>query len=276
MKRLAIGLLPPLVTESIRGLRRWFSPPIAALKYSPCGWDETLIADASQGWNSTGVVEATEKENEESFRLLQRGGPFGTGHQHNLHVSFAYVLALAAQRKTFLSIMDWGGGLGYCYHVAKAALPGISIEYHCKEIEVLATAGRRTIPEVTWWTDETCLDRLYDVIILSGSLQYAQDWDGQLRRIVQAATNWLFITRLPVVEYASTYAAVQSVYGAKMLHWQFNRTSVLDVVKALGFEIVREFEVGDRPYIQGAPEQCELRGWLFRRRSIASTAKEKA
>lgn len=275
MKRLAIGLLPPLVTESVRGLRRWLSPPMAALEYSPCGWDETLIAGASSGWNSAGVVEATQRENSESFWLLQRGGPFGTGHQHNLHVSFAYVLALAAHHKTSLSILDWGGGLGYYYHVAKAALPGVSIEYHCKEIEVLATAGRQTIPEVTWYTDETCLDCLYDVIMLSGSLQYAQDWEGQLQRIAQAVTDWLYITRLPVVEHVPTYAAVQRVYGSKMLHWQFNRTRVLSVVKALGFEIVREFEVGDRPYIQGAPEQCELRGWLFRRSSNVSAAKER-
>ena len=28
---------------------------------------------------------------------------------------------------------------------------------------------------------------------------------------------------------------------------------------------MREFVVGDRPYIKGAPEQCEIRGWLFRR-----------
>lgn len=265
MKRLAIGLLPPLVTESVRGLLRWLNPPVAALEYSPFGWDERLIAGAPPGWNSAGVVEATRAENAESFQILQRGGPFGTGHQHNLHVSFAYVLALAAHHKTSLSILDWGGGLGYYYYVAKAALSGASIDYHCKEIEVLATAGRQTVPEVTWYIDETCLGRLYDVIMLSGSLQYAQDWEGQLRRIAQAATDWLYITRLPVVEHVPTYAAVQRVYGSKMLHWQFNRTSVLGVVRALGFEIVREFEVGDRPYIHGAPEQCELRGWLFQR-----------
>lgn len=96
MKRLAIGLLPPLVTESVQGLRRWLNPPVAALEYSPLGWDEMLIADASPGWNSAGMVEATRAKNAESYRLLQRGGPFGIGHQHNLHVSFVYVFALGS------------------------------------------------------------------------------------------------------------------------------------------------------------------------------------
>lgn len=265
MRSLAVGLLPPLVTELVRKLRRRLNPPLPVLEYSPSGWDESLISGPSSGWNADSVVEATYVENLESCRALQYGGPFGIGHQHNLHVSFAYVLALAARCKSSLSILDWGGGLGHYYRVATAALPGVKIDYHCKEIPVLATAGRRAVPEVSWYTDETCLDRLYDVIMLSGSLQYAQDWEGQLRHLTKAAADWLYITRLPVVEQAPTYAAVQRVYGSEMLHWQFNRVSVLNAVKALGFEVVREFEVGDRPYIQGAPEQCELRGWLFRR-----------
>lgn len=101
--------------------------------------------------------------------------------------------------------------------------------------------------------------------MLSGSLQYAQDWEGQLQRIAQAATDWLYITWLPIVERVPTFAAVHRVYGSKMLHWQFNRASLLGAVIALGFEVERKAEVGDRPFIQGAPEQCELRGWLFRR-----------
>ena len=265
MKRLARGLLPPLVTESLRGFGQWLNPPVVALEYSPLGWDETLVVDGSPGWNAAGVVEATQAENEQSYRLLLHGGPLGTGHQHNLHVSFAYVLALAARHKTTLSILDWGGGLGYYYYVAKAALPGTSIEYHCKEVDALAAAGARAVPEVTWYSDESCLDRTYDVIMLSGSLQYAQDWEDQLRRISRAAFDWLYLTRLPVVEHVPTYAALQSVYGTRLLHWQFNRASVLGVVRSLGFDVVREFEIGDRPYIRGAPEQCELRGWLFRR-----------
>jgi hypothetical protein len=39
----------------------------------------------------------------------------------------------------------------------------------------------------------------------------------------------------------------------------------LTVVEDEGFSIVREFVVGDRPYIKNAPEQCELRSWLFRK-----------
>jgi len=36
-------------------------------------------------------------------------------------------------------------------------------------------------------------------------------------------------------------------------------------VKETGLILVREFVVGDLPYIKNAPEQCEMRGWLFKR-----------
>jgi hypothetical protein len=44
-----------------------------------------------------------------------------------------------------------------------------------------------------------------------------------------------------------------------MLHRQFDHSNLLS------FAIEREAEIGDRPYVKGAPEECELRGWLFRR-----------
>lgn len=266
IKQLAIGVLPPFVTESIRALRRRLNPPLPVLEYAPNGWDDKLVVDsASAGWNAPSVVDATRVENAESYRLLRSGGPLGTGHQHNLHVSYAYVLARAAHGKATLSVLDWGSGLGYYCYVAKAALPEIAIDYHCKETPVLAAAGRQTVPEASWYSDEICLARKYDVILLSGSLQYAQDWEGQLRRIAVAAGEWLYITRLPVVERVPTFAAVQRVYGSTMMHWQFNRANLLGLVESLGFVIDREFEIGDRPCVKDAPEPCELRGWLFRR-----------
>lgn len=265
IRRLAIGLLPPLLADSIRRLRRRLRPPPAVLEYSSSGWDESVLSGASSGWNVDSVVEATRAENVESERSLLNGGPLGVGHQHNLHVSFAYVLARTAHCKTSVSVLDWGSGLGYYYLVARAAVPEVSVEYHCKETPVLAAAGQKVIPEAAWYSDETCLGRGYDLVMLSGSLQYAQDWQGQLRRISNAASEWLYITRLPVVEKVPTFAAVQRIYGSVMLHWQFNRASVLSFVESLGFVAEREFEIGDRPYVKDAPEQCELRGWLFRR-----------
>ncbi len=265
LRRVIVALLPPIVTDSYRALRRKWNPPLPILEFSPRGWDEGQIVSSSSGWNAESVVEATRAENVESIRLLLNGGPLGIGHQHNLHASFAYVLARAAHNKGSLSVLDWGSGLGYYYYVAKAALPEVDIDFHCNETATLAAAGRQVVPEATWYADTTRFDRQFDVVMLSGSLQCLRDWKDQLRAVAGSAAEWLYITRLPVVDRVPTFAAVQRVYGSVMLHWQFNRAEVLSFVESLGFEVEREFEIGDRPDVKNAPEPCELRGWLFRR-----------
>ena len=80
-----------------------------------------------------------------------------------------------------------------------------------------------------------------------------------------AAGDYLFLTRVPVVESAASFVAVQDAYGTRMLHAQFNKDELLEAVAQTGLDLVRELVVGDRPLVKGAPEQCELRGWLFRR-----------
>jgi putative methyltransferase (TIGR04325 family) len=274
LKRVAVELLPPVLTNWIRSLRRRLRPQEEILEYLPSGWDELMLSGVSTGWNVESVVQATLIENAESHRLLSIGGPFGAGHQHNLHVSFAYVLARAARNKTAISVLDWGSGLGHYCLVAKAAVPEISVDYHCKETPLLAAAGAKVVSDATWHSDEACLSRCYDVVMLSGSLQYAKDWQAHLRRIADATDEWLYITRLPVVENVATFAAIQRVYGSVMLHWQFNCAIVLKFVASLDFVVEREFEIGDRPYIKNAPEQCELRGWLFRRVNSLSKRKD--
>jgi putative methyltransferase (TIGR04325 family) len=96
-------------------------------------------------------------------------------------------------------------------------------------------------------------------------LQYMEKWQKFLQDISAAVGEYLLLTRVPVVEKSNSFVAIQKVYGRQMLHWQFNQDTLLKAVKDTGLSLVREFVVGDRPYIKNAPEQCELRGWLFRK-----------
>jgi hypothetical protein len=50
-----------------------------------------------------------------------------------------------------------------------------------------------------------------------------------------------------------------------MLHQQHNPKEQMETVNETGLTPVREFVTGDPPYIKGASEQCEMRGWLFKR-----------
>ncbi len=256
-------------------VERLLYPPL--LEYAPDGWHSVLNESDNVGWNATNVVTA-EKAKWDAFGAVIAGTePLGFSHEHadfadnrvvpfhNVHITYGYVLALAAHQKATLSVLDYGGGLGHYFQIGKALLPDILLDFHCKEMASIAEAGKMLNPDILWHTDDGCMKRKYDLVMINGSLQYLENWQQFLRDISESVGDYLFLTRVPVIEKADSFVAVQNIYGTHMLHGQFNQNDLLQVVKDTGLTLFREFVVGDRPYIKNAPEQCELRGWLFRK-----------
>jgi putative methyltransferase (TIGR04325 family) len=271
--------IPPVVFKGVHFIQDRFGKP--ALEYAPDGWQTRLDNSRSQGWNVDSVID-TEKVKWDAFcRNLEGPAPLGFSHEHtdmsatrdpnfhNVHISYAYVLALTAHKKDRISVLDWGGALGHYYLIAKAVLPDVSIEYHVKEVPLMSKTGKQLNPEVHWYNDESCLERDYDLIMMNGSIGYMEDWADVLNRIANSVKEYLFLFRLLVVQNSPSFVAIQRLYNSMMLHQQLNQVELLDAVKETGLTIVREFVVGDRPYIKGAPEQCEMRGWLFKRETTS-------
>ena len=279
IKRIAKFLLPPIVIESRRDVLRRLEKKQPALEYAPAGWKTVLPQTTNVGWNSTHAVD-TERARWEAFCAnLQGPGPLGFSHEHedqsevrsvklhNIHITYAYVLARAAHQKTTVSVLDWGGSLGHYYLLGKAVLPDVTLDFHCKEVPLTAEAGKQLNPDVHFYADESCLARTYDLVMITSSLEYIEDWADTLRRIVSVAKEYLFLMELPVVDHGPGFVAIQRRYGTWMLHEQYNQGALLQVVEGMGLRMVREFVTGHRPYIKNAPEQCELRSWLFRKES---------
>lgn len=113
--------------------------------------------------------------------------------------------------------------MGHYYVLGRAVLPGVELDFHCKEMPRIAALGQQLNPEVYWHVDENCLERSYDLVMINGSLQYSQEWADLLPRLAGATTNYLFLTRLPVVEYGKGFVAIQHAYGTQMPHQQLNQ-----------------------------------------------------
>ena len=161
--------IPPIVIKCAQAVKNLLQKPV--LEYAPDGWQTQLNNSKNQGWNVDSVVD-NEKTKWDAFcRNLEGSGPLGFSHEHtdlsvirnpnfhNVHISYAYVLTLTAHHKDRISVLDWGGSLGHYYLVGKAVLPDVSIEYHVKEVPLMAEAGKRLNPEVHWYDDESCLER---------------------------------------------------------------------------------------------------------------------
>lgn len=132
----------------------------------------------------------------------------------------------------------------------------------------MAAAGREISPDILWYTDDRCLSRSFDLVMVNGSLQYIREWRELLPRLAASTQRLLLLTRVPVVTRSAGFVAVQQAYGQRLLHQQFNRGELLGVIADAGLVPVREFVVDDRLYVRGAPEQCEMAGWLFRPQGV--------
>lgn len=279
IRNLARLLVPPLLARPLA--RLWPSGERPSLEYAPDRWRTLEKIGGTAGWNTDSVVQA-ERAKWEAFRdNLNGAGPLGFSHEnndltairnisfHNIHLTYAYVLAQAAWQKPNIGVLDWGGGLGHYYAIGKAMFPELGLDYYCHEVPLMCERGKELCPEVHFCSDDTCLQRSYDLIMINGSLGYFPDWKDILERIIASVKNFLFLTRVLVVEKSPSFVVLQRTeeynYHSNMLTQVFNKHELLGVVERAGLTMLREFVVEDPPTIAGAPENCVESGWLFKR-----------
>jgi putative methyltransferase (TIGR04325 family) len=288
------GFTPPYLWRALKwakdGLRaRGEAEPVLApppaepgqppeWEYVPEGW-----ARPARGWNADAVAQAYLDSWPSYVEALFGPGPLGIEHgvaigepvdrhdraAHNTIVSYGYVAALAGHRARRLSILDWGGGLGHYEPLTSALLPGVDLEFHCKELPAVVELGRRLSPDVHFHDDESCLERRYDLVLASSSLQYAEDWRHLLLALGEATAGYLFVTRLPVALRASSFVVLQRAYrygyDTEYLGWVVSREELLREAASARLELVREFLLSAWFSAPGAPEDpVEHRGYLFR------------
>jgi putative methyltransferase (TIGR04325 family) len=277
IKQLIKRLAPPILVDAGRALRdRDGKNHRPEWEYVPEGW--RVVDPRIKGWNQATVVETLLRQWPEYVEAL-RGpaairGYYGvsTGPvsyvAHNVFMTFGYVVALAASKREHLSILDWGGGLGHYYVLAKALLPEVTIDYSCRELPLICEAGRKLLPEVRFFDDDSCTAQKYDLVLASSVLQYREDWQSALAKMISVA-DYLYLTRLPVVEESPSFVGVQRSYAngyrTEYLGWFFNRRALLDCLEASSMHLIREFHIEPHPDVLNAPAPCNHRGFLARR-----------
>jgi putative methyltransferase (TIGR04325 family) len=245
-------------------------------EYVPEGW-----ARPAKGWDVDAVARAYGDKWPAYLAAIAAPNPLGVHHEtaevttgdvgaHNMLVSFAYVIALASRGHDRLSVLDWGGGLGHYRALARSVVPGLELEYHVKETPAICAQGREVAPEIVFHEDESCLERRYDLVVASSSLQYAQDWRGLLDRLAGAAESYLYVARVPVALSAPSFVVLQRAYAygyeTDYLGWVLNRHEFLAYAAGAGVSLAREFLLDARFAAVGAPETpVEHRSFLFNR-----------
>lgn len=273
MRTLVRRLLPPVMVEAARWVRDALGAPewsVARGGFAEAraltGWDDPSVAETQAArWN--GFVART--NGTAPLGLSSESDPRFPADEaaHNTVMVFAYALARAAHGLERMTLLDWGGGLGQYGVLARALLPEVAVEYHCRDLPGLVKRGRALQPDTRFHEDDGCLARRYDLVLASSSLQYHEPWRETLARLAGATGRFLLVTRLPVVLEAPSYVVIQRphAHGYRTAYpgWVLNRTELLDAAGASGLRCVREFLILEHPRIPGAPAPCHYRGFLF-------------
>jgi putative methyltransferase (TIGR04325 family) len=251
--------------------------PLPEWEYLPGGWPP---GDArGSGWDHPSIAPVMTAALPDFIRIVTGTEPLGiyplaplarSESGHNVSMTFGYAVARAALGRASLSVLDWGGALGHYALMAQALVPELPLRYTIKDLPELCTVGRALMPWVSFETDErACLEQRYDLVVASASLSYSEHWQTVLTGLAQAATGFLFVTRISVVRTAPSFVVVQRPhsmgYQTEYLTWVFNRDELLAVVQAAGLTLERAFIAGPPTGFPGAPEAAETAGFLFKR-----------
>jgi putative methyltransferase (TIGR04325 family) len=277
----AVDFIPPVLLppakKFIRAARRIAgTSQRRGWQFVPEGWR----TPPEVGWSDPSVVETQKRKWPDFVAMVSGTGMLGVAHEmpriandvvphHNVIMTFAYVVARAAAQRSRLSVLDWGGGMGHYAVIARSVLPEMAFDYTVKDMPQLCRAGREVLPDVRFVADdESWLNEKFDLIMASGSLQYKENWRDLLHQFTEASNGWIYVTRIPVVEHASSHVIVQRPYhvgyNTEYISWVFNRAEFLDGAKGVGLTLVREFIMESGLLADGAPEEFRWGGFLFR------------
>jgi len=282
MKKIIKEVVPPILWKSLKLAKQSLSAQRGYIEweYMPNGWETAKTDPNIKGWDVESVLQAYKSNWSNFLKTLEGTLPLGLSPEsreserfnltfHNLMMSYGYALALASRNKSSISMLDWGGAIGHYYLISQKLIPDVEINYHCKDVPVLAEYGKTLFLEANFYDDESCLEHQYDFILVSGSLQYSENWRHTLSQLAKATSGYLFVTRLPTVQKTSSFVMIQRPYqygyDTEYLGWCFNRQEFLKFADELNLKLVREFIVEELPNIHKAPEQPNHWGFLFKK-----------
>ena len=208
----------------------------------------------------------------ESLNCQPGGIPYDIPSYHSL---FSLTVALLRPHRERLRVLDFGGGMGLaCANLLRSLGEGppkppidylvIDNDRSCREgaglfNEIDSVQFSSTLP---WDLGDV------DIILLSGVLQFVEDYKSILKRLAELnAPYWLF-TFVPAGDIPTFASGQKNVPGSTIPVWFFNLGELLEIMRALGYQMIfkarldRKFDMDNFPPTHRLPQQCNL---LFHR-----------
>lgn len=140
----------------------------------------------------------------------------------------------AANGKTNLRVLDFGGALGSHYYPTSRALPGIEFNWTIVEQSGFVKLGKEEFESDNLHFEENlekALEKEYDLIVLGCVLPYLPDPYEVLNHLLKANAGYMLIDKHPVINAAKDRLTVQrippSIYEASYPAWFFSEAKFL-------------------------------------------------
>ncbi len=197
--------IPPIILLIFKKAKIIIKDFLPEYEYIPNGWISEKVNQKIKGWNENSILEVYKKNWPSFIHNVEKNRPFGLWPEsnsteffdlvyHNTLLIFAYCITVSSQKKTSVRMLDWEVGLGIMASFAKSLLPNIAIDYHCKDVPVLANYGQILFPEAKFFCDESYIFNQFDFILASASLHYVEDWKRILDTFVECSNGYILLT----------------------------------------------------------------------------------
>ena len=148
--------------------------------------------------------------------------------------------ALVREETGRVSVLDFGGGLGFTYvPVAHALVEKSRLDYHIVDVERICESGTQLFENDDCVHFHTSLPSIseVDIVHMGSSLQYIRDWKELINRLADYQSEYFLFTDLMAGDIP-TYATAQNYYGSKIPHWFFNINEIIATMSSVGFDLL--------------------------------------
>lgn len=206
----------------------------------------------------------------ESFSRQSNGIPYDIPSYHSL---FSLAVALLIQHRKRVRVLDFGGGMGMALANLLRSLgePKPPIDYLVVDNDRSCRDGARLFDQMPFVQFSSTLpgDLNYvDLILLSGVLQFVEDYKNILKRLAALNAPYWLLTFVPTGDIPTFASGQQNVPGSTIPVWFFNLDELLEIMRSLGYRMIfqapleREFDMSNFPPTHRLARQCNL---LFHR-----------
>jgi putative methyltransferase (TIGR04325 family) len=252
----------------VKGVARWANR-------EPFIWDGIYenfaqVPAIGDGFLSDAWLSETQRYTQAAAMALRNSRGEIAENVAQYHALFSLLVASLSGVRA-VRVVDIGGamGIGFASLMRLAPLTG-KLEYFVVDNEESCERGQQLFadfPEVRFASELPRDAEKVDVLVLSGVLQFVEDYEELLQKLGGLAPSFWFFTFVPAGDIPTFASAQLNVSGSVLPVWFFNALELVAKIESLGYRLVfksaldRVFDMSNFPATHQLTRHCNL---LFR------------